>query len=57
MARLTLRERTLLWLAYANGSSHEEIARSLGLKASSIKMLLFRARRRMAAFLSEAPRA
>jgi RNA polymerase sigma-70 factor (ECF subfamily) len=53
MARLTLRERTLLWLAYANGSSHEEIARSLGLKTSSIKMLLFRARRRMAALLGE----
>jgi RNA polymerase sigma-70 factor, ECF subfamily len=51
MARLTARERELLWLAYAQGSSHEEIAESLGLKTASIKMLLFRARRRMAELL------
>jgi RNA polymerase sigma-70 factor, ECF subfamily len=56
MARLTLRERSLLWLAYANGASHQEIARSLGLRTSSIKMLLYRARRRLAALLTEAPR-
>jgi RNA polymerase sigma-70 factor (ECF subfamily) len=52
MARLTSRERDLLWLAYANGCSHQEIARSLGLKTSSIKMLLFRARRRLATLLA-----
>jgi RNA polymerase sigma-70 factor (ECF subfamily) len=51
MARLTRRERNLLWLAYAQGSSHEEIAASLGLKAGSIKPLLVRARRRLAALL------
>lgn len=51
MARLTPRERDLLWLAYANGSSHQEIAETLGLKTSSIKMLLFRARRHLAALL------
>jgi len=51
MARLKPRERDLLWLAYANGSSHEEIAASLGLKTASIKALLFRARRRLAALL------
>jgi RNA polymerase sigma-70 factor (ECF subfamily) len=51
MARLTSRERELLWLAYAQGSSHEEIAESLGLKTASIKMLLSRARRRLAALL------
>jgi RNA polymerase sigma-70 factor (ECF subfamily) len=48
MASLSSREQALLWLAYANGSSHEEIAKSLGLKTSSIKLLLFRARRRLA---------
>jgi RNA polymerase sigma-70 factor (ECF subfamily) len=48
MAHLTARERDLLWLAYAEGSSHGEIAESLGLKAGSIRMLLFRARRRLA---------
>jgi len=51
MARLKRRERDLLWLAYANGSSHEEIAATLGLKTASIKALLFRARRRLASFL------
>jgi len=51
MARLKPRERELLWLAYAQGSSHEEIAESLGLRKSSIKILLFRARRRLAVAL------
>jgi RNA polymerase sigma-70 factor (ECF subfamily) len=51
MARLKPRERDLLWLAYAQGSSHEEIAEMLGLKTASIKLLLFRARRRLAALL------
>src|SRR3954470_6713453 len=36
MARLKPREREMLWLAYAQGSSHEEIADSLGLRKSSI---------------------
>jgi RNA polymerase sigma-70 factor (ECF subfamily) len=49
--RLKPRERALLWLAYAEGSSHTEIARVLGVKAASIKLLLFRARRKMAALL------
>jgi RNA polymerase sigma-70 factor (ECF subfamily) len=51
MARLKPRERDLLWLAYAQGSSHKEIAEALGLKAASIKLLLFRARRRLAIFM------
>jgi RNA polymerase sigma-70 factor (ECF subfamily) len=53
MARLKPRERDMLWLAYANGSSHQEIADILGLKRGSIKLLLFRARRRLAALLRE----
>jgi RNA polymerase sigma-70 factor (ECF subfamily) len=48
LSRLKPRERELLWLAYANGSSHREIADSLGLKTGSVKLLLFRARRRLA---------
>jgi RNA polymerase sigma-70 factor (ECF subfamily) len=51
MAHLKPRERELLWLAYAQGSSHEEIAQTLGLKTASIKLLLFRARRRLATLL------
>jgi len=54
MATLKPRERQMLWLAYAQGSSHEEIAASLGVRKSSIKILLFRARRRLAAALGVA---
>jgi len=46
-AELTSRERALLWLAYVEEDSHEEIAESLGLRRGSIKVLLFRARRRL----------
>jgi len=53
MDRLKPRERDMLWLAYANGSSHQEIADALGLKRASIKLLLFRARRRLANLLRE----
>jgi RNA polymerase sigma-70 factor (ECF subfamily) len=49
--RLKRRERELLWLAYAQGSSHEEIGAALGLKTGSIKPLLFRAKHRLAAVL------
>jgi RNA polymerase sigma-70 factor (ECF subfamily) len=51
LARLKPREREMLWLAYAEGASHPEIARALGLDPSSMKVLLFRARRRLASFL------
>jgi RNA polymerase sigma-70 factor, ECF subfamily len=46
--RLKPRERQLLWLAYVEGSSHQEIAESTGLRSGSIRLLLFRARRKMA---------
>ncbi len=51
MARLKPRERQILWLAYAQGSSHRDIAGALGLKAASIRLLLFRARRKLARIL------
>ncbi|HMD37203.1 MAG TPA: RNA polymerase sigma factor [Vicinamibacterales bacterium] len=53
MTKLRPRDRAMVWLAYVNGSSHEEIAETLGLKTASIKMLLFRARRRLASLLGE----
>jgi RNA polymerase sigma-70 factor, ECF subfamily len=56
MARLKPREREMLWLAYAQGSSHKEIADILGLQTSSIKLLLFRARRRLATMMREGTR-
>ena len=52
LAHLKPRERALLWLAYAQGSSHKEIAQSMGLRTGSVKLLLFRARRRLAGLLS-----
>ncbi len=51
MERLNPRERAMLWLAYAEGASHQEIADVLGLRPASMKLLLFRARRRLAALL------
>ena len=51
--QLKPRERTLLWLAYAQGFSHEEIAAQLGLRTGSLKALLFRARRRLVAVLGD----
>lgn len=40
MANLSSREQALLWLAYAQGSSHDEIAESLGLKTSRLPEFL-----------------
>ena len=46
--RLRPRDRDLLWLAYTQGLSHAEMARTLGVKTASVKLLLFRARTRLA---------
>ena len=51
MSRLQPRERAMLWLAYGEGASHHEIAAVLGLSATSLKTLLFRARRKLGALL------
>ena len=51
MGRLKPRQREMLWLAYGQGASHDEIAQILGLKTASIKLLLFRARRKLAVLL------
>ena len=47
------RERQLLWLAYAEGYSHREIAEITGLASASIRLLLFRARRKIARLLTD----
>jgi RNA polymerase sigma-70 factor, ECF subfamily len=52
LVRLSRRDRELLWLAYVEGSSHDEIAGALGLRSASIRSMLFRARQRMAAKLA-----
>jgi RNA polymerase sigma-70 factor (ECF subfamily) len=54
MGALKPRERAMLWLAYAEGASHHEIAGVLGVKPASMKLLLFRARRKLAALLRPA---
>ncbi|MFL6244388.1 MAG: RNA polymerase sigma factor [Thermoanaerobaculia bacterium] len=51
MAQLKPVQREMLWLAYALGSSHAEIAEMLGLKSGSVKILLLRARRKLAELL------
>ena len=51
MAHLKPRERELLWLAYAQGSTHRDIAGALGVKAASVRLLLFRARHKLASLL------
>jgi RNA polymerase sigma-70 factor (ECF subfamily) len=53
LQQLTPRERSMLWLAYAQGSSHREIAEAVGVKAPSVKQLLFRARKKMAGLLRD----
>jgi len=44
-------QRSLLWLAYVEGFDHREIAEAAGVKENSVKVLLFRARKALAAVL------
>ena len=53
MRRLKPRERALLWLAYAQGWSHAEIAETLGLRKARLKALLWRARRRLVRLMQQ----
>jgi RNA polymerase sigma factor (sigma-70 family) len=50
-ARISVQERSLLWLAYVEGAEHWEIAEILNLKEKSVRVLLHRARRRMESIL------
>ena len=52
--QLKPRERELLWLGHVEQFSHKEIAGILGLKPGSIRLLLYRARRKLAALMEEA---
>ena len=53
LALMRPRDRQLLWLAHAEGYSHKEIAEVTGLASASIRLLLFRARRKIARLLRE----
>jgi len=52
-AELTPQERALLWLAHVEQAAHREIGDALGVKAKSVKVLLFRARTRLRALLTK----
>ena len=54
LAKLKPKERQLLWLAYAEGASHREIARTSGMKEASVRPLLFRARKKLLALIGSA---
>ena len=51
MDRLRVNERTMLWLAYVERASHRDIAAALEVKEGSVRVLLSRARRKLAAAL------
>ncbi|MEO7972990.1 MAG: sigma-70 family RNA polymerase sigma factor [Thermoanaerobaculia bacterium] len=50
--RIPPRDRQLVWLAHVEQLDHREIADLTGLRRASVRVLLFRARRRLAAALT-----
>ncbi len=52
-ARLSVRDRSLLWLAYVEEMSHAEIATVLDCGEKSVRVMLFRARKKMEKSLDE----
>lgn len=50
-SQLNEQERVLLWLAYVEGHDHQEIGKIANVKKLSVKVLLFRARRKLAKLL------
>lgn len=52
-AELKPRERALLWLAHVEEADHEDIGEAIGVKAKSVKVLLFRARKRLGELLTK----
>jgi len=52
--QLKPQEQLLLWLAYVEGFEHREIAEALRVKEKSVRVLLFRARKKLARTLESA---
>jgi RNA polymerase sigma-70 factor (ECF subfamily) len=48
---LNMQQRQMMWLAHVEGADHREIAASLGLREGSVRVLLHRARRKLASLL------
>lgn len=55
LARLKPRDRKILWLAHVEEASHAEIATMIGARSGSVRVLLFRARQRLAQALGGKP--
>jgi RNA polymerase sigma-70 factor (ECF subfamily) len=51
LTQLAPLQRELVWLAYGQGCSHEEIASVTGVKAADVKSLLYRTRRKLGVLL------
>lgn len=49
--RLPEKQRTLLWLAYVEGYGHRDIAAIMNLREKNVRVVLFHARRKIAAVL------
>jgi RNA polymerase sigma-70 factor, ECF subfamily len=52
-SELKPQERALLWLAHVEEASHDEIGEALNVKSKSVRVLLFRARKRLAEVLKK----
>ena len=50
-SQLAPRQRSMLWLAYVEELDHKEIAAVAGVKVTSVKVLLFRARQKFVALM------
>lgn len=48
---LSTKEKTLLWLAYVEEYNHKDIAKIMGIKESTVKVVLFRAKKRLVGLL------
>jgi RNA polymerase sigma-70 factor (ECF subfamily) len=53
--QLKPQQRQMMWLAYVEGADHREIATTLGVRERSVRVLLHRARRRLALLLQTEP--
>ena len=45
-------QRQMLWLSYVEGANHREIAAAIGVREGSVRVLLHRARRKLASLLT-----
>lgn len=53
--QLNMQQRQMMWLAHVEGADHREIAAALGLREGSVRVLLHRARRKLASLLQAVP--